>query len=534
MPLHTSLESRLDNRPGGASVQSTGEAGHPVEAAPVDAAPVDTARATRGSTASWTARLLLPVILVAQLMVVLDMSIVNVALPDMQHALSFTPTGLSWVLSAYTLAFGGLLLLGARAGDLLGRRRTFMTGMAVFTGASLLGGLATVGWWLIAARTLQGVGAALTAPAVLAFLMSTFAEGRERTRALGMYTAVSIGGAAIGLIAGGILTQLLSWRWVMFVNVPIGVAVLVGASFALTETPRQTGKFDLPGAFLATLGMTSVVYGFVRAASDGWSNPGTIAALVGGAVLIAGFVFNERRASHPITPLSLFTDRTRVGAYLGRLLLVASMTGMFFFLTQFMQDVLNYGPLKTGLGFLPVTFALFAASQASARVLVERFGERTVLLVGVSLSFLSMIWLTQLSGSSGYLSVAGPLVLLGLGNGSAFVPLTSAGLHAVEPRLAGAGSGLINVSQQVGASVGLAVLVTIFGAHSGSTATVAGMSAADQARQAFVDGADAAFVGAAILLGAAGVIVALLVRRKAPVAHSDEGLSSMPAELVEN
>ena len=402
-------------------------------------------------------------------MVVLDMSIVNVALPDMQHALSFSPTGLSWVLNAYTLAFGGLLLLGARAGDLLGRRRTFMTGMAIFTGASLLGGLATVGWWLLAARTLQGVGAALTAPAVLAFLTSTFAEGRERTRALGMYTAVSIGGAAIGLIAGGILTQLLSWRWVMFVNVPIGVAVLVGASFALTETPRQTGKFDLPGAILATLGhdvarLRLRPRRFRRLART----PAPSARSPLGAVLLAAFVLNERRASHPITPLSLFTDRTRVGAYLGRLLLVASMTGMFFFLTQFMQDVLHYGPLKTGLGFLPVTIALFAASQASARVLVERFGERTVLLVGVTLSFLSMIWLTQLSGSSGYLSVLGPLVLLGLGNGSAFVPLTSAGLHAVEPRLAGAASGLVNVSQQVGASVGLAILVTIFGSASGS------------------------------------------------------------------
>ncbi|MDX6307033.1 MAG: hypothetical protein QOI06_79 [Nocardioidaceae bacterium] len=461
-------------------------------------------------------RLLLPVILVAQLMVVLDMSIVNVALPDMQKALSFSPTGLSWVLNAYTLAFGGLLLLGARAGDLLGRRRTFLIGMTLFTTASLLGGLATAGWWLLGARILQGVGAAMTAPAVLAFLTSTFAEGRERTRALGLYTAVSIGGAAIGLITGGILTQELSWRWVMYVNVPIGVAVLLGASVALTETARQPGKFDLPGAILATLGMTSLVYGFVRAASDGWLDAGTIGALAAGAALIMAFVANERQASHPITPLSLFADRTRAGAYLGRLLLVASMTGMFFFLTQFMQDVLHYGPLKTGLGFLPVTIALFAASQASARVLVERFGERAVLLVGISLSFLSMVWLTQLSESSGYLSVLGPLVLLGLGNGSAFVPLTSAGLHAIEPRLAGAASGLVNVSQQVGASVGLAVLVTIFGSAqgSGSSPTFAGVSAAEQARLAFVNGADAAFLGGAILLATAVVIVAALVRRK--------------------
>ncbi|MDX6297495.1 MAG: hypothetical protein QOI51_1352, partial [Nocardioidaceae bacterium] len=240
MPLHFTSRDRLTDSSSAASARSDR-----------DARPLAT-------------RLLLPVILVAQLMVVLDMSIVNVALPDMQKALSFSPTGLSWVLNAYTLAFGGLLLLGARAGDLLGRRRTFLIGMTLFTTASLLGGLATAGWWLLGARILQGVGAAMTAPAVLAFLTSTFAEGRERTRALGLYTAVSIGGAAIGLITGGILTQELSWRWVMYVNVPIGVAVLLGASVALTETARQPGKFDLPGAILATLGMTSLVYGFVR------------------------------------------------------------------------------------------------------------------------------------------------------------------------------------------------------------------------------------------------------------------------------
>ncbi|MGI8700647.1 MAG: MFS transporter [Nocardioidaceae bacterium] len=507
MAPHTNLDSRPDNGSAATSRGSTDQA------APAGRRP----QASAGTLAT---RLLLPVILVAQLMVVLDMSIVNVALPDMQQALSFSPTGLSWVLNAYTLAFGGLLLLGARTGDLLGRRRTFIAGMAVFTAASLLGGLATAGWWLLAARTLQGVGAAMTAPAVLAFLTSTFAEGRERTRALGMYTAVSIGGAAIGLIAGGILTQLLSWRWVMFVNVPIGVAVLLGATYALTETPRQSGRFDLQGAVLATLGTTSVVYGFVRAASDGWLDRGTLGAIAAGAALLTAFVVNERRASHPITPLSLFTNRTRAGAYLGRLLLVASMTGMFFFLTQFMQDVLHYGPLTTGLGFLPVTIALFSASQASARVLVERFGERTVMIVGVSLSLLSMLWLSRLTETSGYLSVLGPLVLLGLGNGSAFVPLTSAGLHAVEPRLAGAASGLVNVSQQVGASVGLAVLVTVFGsAHpGGSIATSSGVAAAEEARRAFVEGADAAFLGGAVLLAAAVVIVATLIRRKPVVA----------------
>jgi EmrB/QacA subfamily drug resistance transporter len=461
------------------------------------------------------ARLLLPVILVAQLMVVLDLTVVNVALPDIQTALDFSPASLSWVLNAYTLAFGGLLLLGARIGDLMGRRRTFLTGMAVFTLASLVGGLATASWWLLAARTLQGIGGALAAPAVLAFLMATFAEGRERTRALGLYTAVSVGGAAIGLIAGGILVEWASWRWVMFVNVPIGLAVFAGAAWALNETPRQRGRFDLPGAIASTVGATSLVYGFVRAASDGWSNAGTIGALVFGVVMLGAFVLNEHRAAEPITPLSLFANRTRSGAYLARLLLYAGMIGMFFFLTQFMQDVLHYSPLQTGLGFLPIPITLFTSSQLSARVLVERFGDRRVMLVGVTLSTLSMVWLTQLSESSGYLSVLGPLILLGAGNGMAFVPLTSAGLHAVEAKLAGAASGLINVAQQVGASVGLAVLVTVFGAASDNStpATATGSAAAAQARQAFVNGADAAFTAAALLFGACLVVVALLVGR---------------------
>jgi EmrB/QacA subfamily drug resistance transporter len=482
--------------------------------------PVQTTTPDRSAT-SVVSRLLLPVILVAQLMVVLDMSIVNVALPDMQKALDFSPAGLSWVLNAYTLAFGGLLLLGARTGDLLGRRRTFLFGMALFTGASLVGGLATASWWLLAARTLQGVGAALAAPATLAFLTTMFAEGRARTRALGLYTAVSIGGAAIGLVAGGMLTQWASWRWVMFVNVPIGLAVMAGAVKALPRSERQHGTFDFVGAVTSTIGMTALVYGFVEAATDGWASAQTLGSLTVGAVLLAAFVRNEQRATAPITPLGLFTNGTRVGAYLARLLLVAGMTGMFFFLTQFMQDVLHDGPLQTGLGFLPVTIALFGASQASARVLVERFGERTVMLVGIALSTSSMLWLSQLSATSGYLDVLGPLVLLGLGNGMAFVPLTSAALHEVSPVLAGAGSGLINVTQQVGASLGLAVLVTIFGAAEPDT-PAGQVPTAAQRSAAFVDGSHAAFGAAGLLLAISWVVTALLIRRKpaapAPVA----------------
>ncbi len=504
-----------------------------------ETASAGTVSSARGTAVNGTqptrpraARLLLPVILVAQLMVILDMSIVNVALPDMQTALDFSPAGLSWVLNAYTLAFGGLLLLGARMGDLLGRRRTFLAGMALFTVASLLGGLATASWGLLAARTLQGVGAALAAPAVLAFLTSTFAEGRERTRALGLYTAVSVGGAAIGLLAGGLLVQFASWRWVMFVNVPIGVLVLFGAAVAIAETPRQRGHFDLPGAIASTLGTTSVVYGFVHAATEGWANATTIGALSLGVAMLGAFVLNEHRAAAPITPLRLFADSTRLGGYLARLLMIAGMTGMFFFLTQFMQDVLSYDPLQTGLGFLPVTVALFVSSQASARVLVARFGERRVMLTGVTLSMLSMLWLTQLGESSGYLSILGPLLLLGVGNGTAFVPLTSAALHAVEPKLAGAASGLVNVSQQVGASVGLAILVTVFGAASDNTSPANAVgTTAEQARHAFVTGADAAFGVAAILLAAALLVTGLLIRRTTPPAPRGETEPETEREL---
>ena len=433
----------------------------------------------------------LAVILVAQLMVMLDMSIVNVALPKMQAALGFSPEGLSWVLNAYSLTFGGLLLLGARAGDLLGRRRTFLAGVALFSAGSLAGGLADTSWMLLASRAAQGVGGALVAPATLALLAAMFPEGRDRIRALGLFSAVSVGGASLGLVAGGVLTELASWRWVMFVNVPIGVALLAAAALVVPETPLQAGRFDLAGAVTSTAGMTALVYGFVHAAGHGWSSGQSLAAFVVGALLMAAFVAVESRAEAPITPLSLFADRTRSGAYLARMLLIAAMTGMFFFLTLFLQDVLGFSPLATGLGFLPLTLGLFLTSQASARVLVERYGEQRVMLAGIAVSTVGLLWLTRLGAGSDYLAVLGPMVLVGLGNGSAFVPLTSQGLHAVMPHHAGAASGLVNVMQQVGASLGLAVLVTVFGTASRNASSPAA---------GFVPGVHAAFLVATCLL----------------------------------
>jgi EmrB/QacA subfamily drug resistance transporter len=459
--------------------------------------------------------IVLAVILVCQLMIVLDASIVNIALPDIRFALGFSAEDLSWVVNAYTLTFGGLLLLGARAGDLLGRRRTFLAGVGVFVAASLAGGLATSAGLLLAARAVQGVGGALASPAALALLMTLFPAGRERTRAIGMYTAVSIGGAAIGLIAGGMLTQWVSWRWVFFVNVPIGVALILAAALVLTETPRRSGHFDLGGALTSTAGMTGLVYGFVRAASKGWSDPITVTVFVAGAALLATFVAVERRAPAPITPLRLFLDRTRASSYLVRLLLVAGMMGMFFFLTQFLQGLLGYSALAAGLAFVPLTAMLFVASQLSARVLSDRVDPQRVMIGGLVLSTSGIWWLSHLSEGSTYLSLIGPLLLFGLGNGLAFVPLTAAGLQGVSPTDAGAASGLINVMQQVGGSLGLAILVTVFGTASRHAGTVSGDPAA-QARHAFLVGADRGFLVASMLMAASLAVVVAGMRRPRP------------------
>src|SRR5580692_11253032 len=273
--------------------------------------------------------LALVVIATAQLMVVLDATIVNVALPDIQKALGFSGAGLEWVVNAYALTFGGLLLLGGRAGDILGRRRVFIAGIVLFTAASLAGGLATSASWLLAARAVQGVGGAIASPAVLAMVTASFSEGRERTRALSIYTAVAMGGGSLGLVLGGVITEWVSWRWVLFINVPIGVAVILTAPLFLPESERQPGRFDLAGAFTSTVGMASLVYAFIEAASHGWGNHMTMAAFAAAVVLLTLFLVNETRVAQPITPLRLFADRGRAGSYVTRLLLVAGMFGMF-------------------------------------------------------------------------------------------------------------------------------------------------------------------------------------------------------------
>jgi EmrB/QacA subfamily drug resistance transporter len=452
--------------------------------------------------------LVLAVILTSQLMVVLDATIVNVALPKMQAALHFSPAGLSWVLNAYTLTFGGLLLLGARAGDLMGRRKTFVTGVVVFTIASLVGGFATSSGFLLAARALQGVGGALAAPSSLALMTTMFPEARARLRALALFTAVSVSGGALGLIMGGMLTQWASWRWVMFVNVPIGLVVVLAGRALLPETEPHPGRFDLAGALSSTLGMGLVVYGFVRAATEGWSDAWTVGSFVVGALLLATFVRVELSAEEPITPLRLLADRSRTSANVARGLLFAGMFGLFFFLTQYLQDVLHYSSIKTGFAFLPMPTTVFVISQLTSRSLSDRIPARVLMLGGIGLGTTGFLLATGLEQHSSYLHVFGCLILFAIGNGMAFVPLTSAALAGVPPKDAGAASGLVNVTQQLGGALGVAVLVTVFGTaskHAGGTPA-----------HAFVTGVTHAFAGSAVFLAAAFVLVAALVRPVEP------------------
>jgi len=396
-------------------------------------------------------------------MIVLDLTVVNIALPSIASGLHFSAPSLAWVLNAYSLTFGGLLLLGGRAGDILGRRRMFLAGIAVFTAASLAGGFATSAAWLLAARAVQGVGGAIASRAVLATIVSGFPEGRERTRALGIFTAVMMGGASLGLVLGGMITEWASWRWVLFVNVPIGAAVLLAAPHVLPESARQPGRFDIVGALTSTAGMSALVYAFIRVASSGWTDRPTLAAFAAAAALLAAFVVNESRSPQPITPLRLFADRSRAASYVARLLLVAGMFGMFFFLTQYIQEILRFSPLRAGVAFVPMTAALFAVSRLAPR-LVPRFGPKPLMVAGLLPVLAGMTWLTQIAPGTDYLhGILGPMLLIGGGMGVTFVPLTMASLAGVRPEDSGAASSMVNVTQQVGGALGLAILVTVFG-----------------------------------------------------------------------
>jgi EmrB/QacA subfamily drug resistance transporter len=473
----------------------------------------------------------LALILAAQLMAVVDVSVVITALPKIHTALNFSPTGLSWVQNAYTLTFGGLLLLGARAGDLLGRRRVFMAGVAVFTLASLVGGLAQSPEWLLTARAVQGAAAAIAVPSTLALLMMSFPEGTERTRAVALYSAITGAGASVGLVLGGLLTDWLSWRWGLFINVPVGAVVLLLAPRYLAETERRTGRFDLAGAASCTLGMTALVYGFVRAGADGWSSPETIASFVLGVVLLAGFVLIERRAAQPIMPLRLFASLERAGAYVGRLLIVGGMFAFFFYLTQYLQEVRDYSALEAGLAFVPMTAVMFAMVQVVPR-LVPRVGTARLLAAGVLVALVAMAWLSRLSASTQYFpQIALPLVLLGIGTGIVFIPLTTRGIAGVEQSDAGAASGLVNVFHQVGGSLGLAILVTVFATASRNAAHhTAAISSGSQASQALAHGVAAALTGSTVFLALALVVIVAMVPRRARVTADSDAQRELEAD----
>jgi EmrB/QacA subfamily drug resistance transporter len=424
------------------------------------------ARRNRSKGAVNNPAMVLAIILGCYLMVVLDASVVITALPDIRTDLGFSPASLSWVQNIYALAFGGLLLLGARMGDLLGRRQVFIGGIALFTVASMLGGLAQSETWLLAARALQGVGAAIAAPSTLALLTISFPEGSERTRAIALYSAVASAGASIGLVLGGMLTSWISWRWSLFINVPIGVVLISLAPRYLPETERHTGAFDLAGAATSTLGMSALVYGLVRAAETSWGDAVALGSFAVAAVMLAAFVAIERRASQPITPLRLFASRERVGAYAARLLMVGAMFGMFFYLTQFLQGAEGYSALKAGLAFLPVTLTIFAMVKVVPRLL-SRIGPELTLVGGLVSAMVGLLWLSQISTTTHYWTgIALPMSLIGGGMGLAFTPLTQAAIAGVDNHDAGAASGLVNVFQQLGSTIGIGLLVTVFAASS--------------------------------------------------------------------
>jgi len=410
--------------------------------------------------------LALAVIATAQLMVVLDATIVNVALPHIQTALGFSGTNLEWVVNAYALAFGGLLLLGGRSGDLLGRRRIFIAGILLFSLASLLGGFATDQAWLLGARVLQGVGGAFAAPTALSLIAVNFPEGPPRNRAMGVYAAMSIAGGAVGLIAGGLLVQYLSWRWVFFVNVPIGLAVALLARRVLGESERRRGQFDLPGAITGSLGLAALVYGLSSAATSPngvshWGDTKVIVSLVAAAVLLVAFGIIEVRSKSALVPIRVLRSRDRSGAYLISLCIGTGLFGMFFFLTLFVQNVLGYSPLKTGVAYLPMVSMILVATAASSQ-LVSRIGARPLMIAGSAASTGGMLWLSRVTEHSHYVSgLLGPMLLTATGLGLIFAPLLLVSLTKVAHNDTGVASSLVNVGQQVGGAVGLAVLGTV-------------------------------------------------------------------------
>ncbi|MFF1572462.1 MFS transporter [Leifsonia sp. NPDC058292] len=476
------------------------------------------------STPKWRRTVVLALIMGAQLMMVLDTSIVTTALPHLVSDLGFSPESLSWVQNTYVLAFGGLLLLGARIGDLAGRRRVFVIAVAVFAAASLLAGLSFNVPTLLAARILQGAASAFAIPSTLALLVGAYPEPEERSRAIAIYSAVIGAGASVGIIVGGVFTDLLSWRWGLLINVPIGIIVVLLSPRFLTETARRRGGFDLLGALTITIGMTALVWGLIESSTRGWTDPVVLASLALAALLVVVFVLLERRSSEPIVPLKLFSSTTRSGAYLARILIVGAMFSTFYFLSQYLQNVLQFSALLAGLSFIPLT-GMFFATVYVVRPLVRRFGQERLLVASLVVALVGMAWLSTVGASTAFFPwILLPLLVLGIGQGIAIILLTQLGMAEVPDEQAGAGSGLVNTAHQLGGSVGLAILAGIFiaatGDHAGVAAQVVGFQNVFRVA--------AGFYALSIVVG-----VFMLIAARKPRANSETAVATAAATIAD-
>jgi EmrB/QacA subfamily drug resistance transporter len=468
--------------------------------------------AVTGSSRSTNPWIVLVIACMAQFMVVLDATVVNIALPSIQRGLGFSASDLQWVVNGYTLIFGGFLLLGGRAADLLGRKRLFIAGVVLFSAASLLNGVAQSSEILIAGRALQGLGGALVSPAALAIVTTTFTDGAQRTKALGVWSAIAAGGAAVGLLMGGVLTDIASWRWVFFVNVPVGLITIALAMRYIVESRAAAAhrSFDLAGAATVTGGLVVLVYAIVKAQTFGWGSPSTLGLGAVAVALLVAFVLIERRSSDPLMRLSIFRVRALTVADSALLLVASGMFGMFFFASLYVQQILGYSPLKAGLAFLPVTVGIMVGAGV-AQQLIRRVGVRNVGLAGVTLAAVGMGVLTQVPVHGSYVSdLLVGLLPMSLGMGLAFVPITLLGTGGVSGEDAGLASGLFNTAQQVGGSLGLAILSTLAATQTANLLHDGGVSAV----AARVSGYHVAFAAAAIMLAGAALLLAVGLRRR--------------------
>jgi EmrB/QacA subfamily drug resistance transporter len=465
-----------------------------------------------------------------QFVIVIDASIVNVALPSIGAHLHFSRDDLTWVVNSYTLTFGGFLLLGGRMADLLGRRRMFMLGLVVFSLASLGGGLAQSETWLIAARTVQGLGAAIVSPAALSIITTTFADGAERNRALGIWGAVAGAGGAAGVLLGGILTSGLSWRWVLFVNVPLGLIAATMAPRTLAESRRENagGSFDIPGAVTVTVGLALLVFAVVDAVNVGWGSTRTIACLAGAGLLLIAFVVIELRGDDPLMPFSIFRLRTLRGANIVGLLIGMSLFSMFFFISLYLQDVMHYTAIQTGIAYLPLAVGIIVSAGLAAQ-LVTRLGFKIPLTIGMILIAAGLFWFAQVPAPHGsyFSDILGPSLLAAVGLGFAFVPVTIAAVTGTKPHEAGLASGLINTSQQIGGALGLAILATVANSRTQDILT----AGAHNTAIALTKGFDRAFLigGGFAVLGA--ILTMLLISSKDSRDHT-KAASSIHAAVA--